>query len=396
MSIKIAIIILIILIIVCALLFGSVVYIKLRQAAREIKRKKDTRIIKPVLRRLFTGDIVYFFKNQEKEIQKLTETLNDKDSIQTLEDLLLMELEDAGADIKLRANAIAYSFGFPENSLSMIRDRITSNIAIGCRKAGLYQYKEAIPDILDTLNIVSSNTQLQALMALSRIGDSAAMIQAFDKIHRLILVNERAVNETLAIFSGDRYELFRQMLHHDSPYLVRLFLKSMDRETAGTLIEDIALICENRDKETRLAGIIAIGKAGKKAKIRILIDALNDKEWEIRAMAARTLGVLTGPIAIKPLRIAACDREWWVRQNAVTSILAYPNHDRILASVIKTGDKYAYDSIQHILEKNDDKELLSVINNAWANNSAPAPKPVQAGKTRPAKSGNSNRGRKVV
>jgi len=365
LSLKVVLIILVVLITVCAALFVSVIIIKLIQANMERNRKADIKNIKPILNKLLSDETVDFFKNHTLGISKLNAKLKKKTSLQTLEDVLLNILEDSNGETKVRVRTIAYHFGFPDKCLSMIRDRFTGNIAIGCRKAGLYQFEDAIPDILKALDILSGNTQYQALMALSRIGDANAMIQGFDKIYHLILVNERAINEILDTFPGDRYKLFKNMIHHHSHYLARLFLKAMDKEIANALIKDIIPICRNGSKETRLAGLIAIGRAGGSEEIPILVRALNDTAWEIRAMAAKTLGVLTGPDAVTPLVNAACDREWWVRQNAVTSILAYPDCEKILISIAQTGDRFAYDSMLYILEKAGETKLRARIEEVW-------------------------------
>jgi len=366
MSFKVVLIILTILIFVCASLLISVVWIKRNQAHREKRRRKDIKKISPFLKKLFAAETVDFFKNSEQSLSILAAELDDKFSLQTLEDMLLDILEYGGGETKVRARTIAYYFGYPEKCLSMIRERLTGNIAIGCRKAGLYQYGDAIPGIMKVLAIVSSETQLQAMMALARIGNTAAMLEAFDKIYRLILVNERTVNEILCAFAGNRLELFKKMIHHQSEYLVRLFLKAMDQEIANQLIEDIIQLFKKGGKETRLACIIAIGKSGNSRKNYMLVHALGDKEWEIRATAAKTLGNLADPDAIAALAKAARDREWWVRQNAVSSILTYPSREEILISIAETGDKYAYDSMQYTLGKANERRLLSRIKEVWS------------------------------
>ena len=361
LSIKIVIILTIALVSICSSMFLAVICIKLRQGHNESKRNADIQKIKPVLRKIFSEDTVTFFRNREQMISLLDGKVRDKSTLKTLEDLLLNILENKTGETKIRALAIAYHFGFPEACLSMIRDRLTANIAIGCRKAGFYQADQAVPDILKVLDIISGDVQFQALMALAHIGNTAAMIQALNKIYRLILVNERAFSEILDTFSGDRYELYKNMIHHESDYLVRLCLKGIDRDSAGLLIDDIVSVYRRDSKETRLAGIIAIGRSEKSGKIFLLIDAMKDKEWEIRAMAAKTLGSLTDPDALLPLAKAARDREWWVRQNAVTSILAYPNHEEVLISIAQTGDNYAYDSMLCTLAKANKQELLSRV-----------------------------------
>ena len=366
MSFKVLLIILTILIIVCSLLLISAIVIKAVQAHDKRRDRKNVKKINPYLKKLLTAETVDFFKNHENMLSGLVEILKTKACFQTLENMLLDILEYGEGEAAVRASTIAYYFEYPEKCISMIRDRLAGNVAIGCRKAGLYHYADAIPDILKALDIVSSETQLQALMALARIGNITAMLEAFDKIYRLVLINERTVNEILNAFMGDRFELYKKMIHHKSEYLVYLFLKAIDQETAGRLIEDIIQLYKTGGKETRLACIIAIGKAGNSRKNYMLVHALGDKEWEIRAAAAKTLGVLTDPDAIGPLAKAARDREWWVRQNAVSSILVYPNCEEVLVSLAETGDKYAYDSIQYTLGRAKKRQLLVRLRNVWS------------------------------
>jgi len=366
MSFRVVLIILAVLILVCGSLLVSVVYIKYAQARKTRQNSIDAKKIHPFLKKLFAAETIDFFRDHELVLSRLAKTLETKASHETLEDILLDILEYGEGEMTVRARTIAYYFGYPAQCVFMIRELLTGNIAIGCRKAGLYKYTDAIPDILEALDIVSSETQLQALMALARIGSTAAMLEGFDKIYRLVLVNERTINEILSAFSGDRFELYKKMIHHQSEYLVRFFLKAMDQETANRLIEDIIVLYKNGGKETRLACIIAIGKSGNSRKNYMLVHALGDKEWEIRATAAKTLGSLADPDAIMPLAKAARDREWWVRQNAVSAILAYPNSEEILIPIVETGDKYAFDSMQYTLGRADEMRLLSRIREVWS------------------------------
>ena len=354
---------------ICASLFLSVIWIKFRQGKEERKRIHKIKFFKPVLRKLVSAETPELFYKYKQALLALAERLKEKPPYPVLEEMILDILEDAEGDEKARACALAGEFGFPGMTIAEIKSRRTGNAAIGCRKAGLYGYKGAVPDILNALEIMSSETQYQALMALSRIGDAAVMVQAFDKIQSYIFVNERTVIEILDNFAGNRRELFKKMLYHNSLYLVRLFLKAIDGETANILIEDIVRVIRGGSKETRLAGLIAVGKSGNRTKIYLLLNAMDDDEWEIRAMAAKTLGTLKGPGAVKSLKKGACDNEWWVRQNAITSILAYPNCGQILKSIARTGDKYAYHSILYTLGKVNENDLLLEIKEVWTEKS---------------------------
>ncbi|MCL2320304.1 MAG: HEAT repeat domain-containing protein [Treponema sp.] len=343
----------------------TVVCTKLIQAYMTKKRNADTRTIRPVLNRLFGAEFGDFLDSHEEIISNLADKLKGKFSRQTLEDMLLDILENGEEEIKERAHIIATFLGFPARCCSMIKSRLISNVANGCRKAGLYQCENAIPGMMKVLDILSSDTQFEVLVALARFGNTDTLVQAFDKIQRHVLINERAFNEIVNAFSGDHKDLYKRMLYHPSEYLVHLFLKAVDKETANALIDDIVAVSERGGKEMRIAGIIAIGRSGNSEKIPILIKALGDTEWEIRTMAAKTLGVLKSPEAVAPLAKAAMDREWWVRQDAIKSILTYPDSEAILVSIAQKGDAYACDSIRYILGKTKQTQLLLKVETAW-------------------------------
>jgi HEAT repeat protein len=47
---------------------------------------------------------------------------------------------------------------------------------------------------------------------------------------------------------------------------------------------------------------------------------IEDPAWEVRAHAARGLGLLGSPRSVPPLRALLDDRQWWVRFHAATAL----------------------------------------------------------------------------
>jgi HEAT repeat protein len=51
-----------------------------------------------------------------------------------------------------------------------------------------------------------------------------------------------------------------------------------------------------------------------------LVEALEDDQWPVRAMAAKAIGRMRYRAAIPPLCGALRDRQWWVRANAAEAL----------------------------------------------------------------------------
>jgi len=245
-------------------------------------------------------------------------------------------------------------------------ESVLAGIASGCRRAGLYQYEDAIPYMLSALEIMSSETQFQILAGLSRIGDIDAVVRAFGIIKQRVLINERAIFEIVDSFTGDKYKLHKRMLSFKTEYVAGIFIKAMTKDIAIALIDDLLPILENGNKEMKVAALKALGKTCDPRVGENLLRVLKDPAWEIRASAAKALGTCVYPEAGEALSLLLRDPEWWVRQNTTTALLSYPNCEEFFLKTIEAGDAYATQSIIHTLEGADKPQMLSRIKEAAA------------------------------
>ena len=247
-------------------------------------------------------------------------------------------------------------------------ESVLDGIASGCRRAGLYQYEEAIPYMLGALGIMSGETQFQILAALSRIGDVDAVVRAFNIIKDRILVNERAILEIVDSFAGKKHELHKQMLSFRTEYVAAIFIKAMTEDVANDLMEKLLHVVENGSKEMRAAAIKALAKTGSSKIGKHLLRALEDPAWEVRAAAAKALGTCVCAEGGEALSLSLRDSEWWVRQNSATALLSYPNCEELFLKTIRSEwDTYAIQSIVYTLESADRPQLLSRIQDAVVN-----------------------------
>lgn len=86
----------------------------------------------------------------------------------------------------------------------------------------------------------------------------------------------------------------------------------------------------SQDAEMRATAVRVIGKAGGESELRLVLHALDDSEWFVRAAAARSLDwmLLLGNLRSDAQRQIACERlsrhlndeSWWVRANCARSL----------------------------------------------------------------------------
>ena len=300
----------------------------------------------------------------ESGLKELKAAVNNNLKYRNLVDeYLLFAIGDPGAENRERLITIARRLDFYSECQIQIINRNPEIAARGARKAGLYHITEAAGDMAPALDILSGENQYEILMALARIGAAEALGQAFEKIGKNLLINERAAIEILSALpdSEDKTKLFKGMIRGDSHFIAGLCLKAMKSEMAKELSEDIVTVLHEGNKELRLAAVKSLSTLGYDAPAEELIKALEDDEWEVRALAAKALEFAGGEEASMALYSALHDQQWWVRQNSANALIRHSNYEPLFILAAESGDEYSRDSITAVLEKSNNVLLLRSI-----------------------------------
>lgn len=99
----------------------------------------------------------------------------------------------------------------------------------------------------------------------------------------------------------------------------------------------------DRDKETVIRTIRALGQINYQPSLSVLLALAKSPEWEIRAQVARALAQLRVPEIIPVLKELTRDPSWWVRHNAAIAISRQiVGGDKILQEIATSDeDRYA-------------------------------------------------------
>lgn len=94
----------------------------------------------------------------------------------------------------------------------------------------------------------------------------------------------------------------------------------------------------------RVAAASALEHAGGEEATRRLLDALEDREWRVRARAVVALGAMADSSLARSVAALLYDPVWWVRQNAAGALGSLPGGDQHLLAALDGHDPYAADA----------------------------------------------------
>ena len=358
----------IVLILLSSLLFGTFfllldfnIFKKIQMTHSLKKTAEEMKLIEERIEKFINAQEEEFQNALDEFIRNAREA--DKKYRERVDAYLLSVLELPGTENRDRLITIARRLDFPSDCLVQIRDRHPGVIALGSRRAGLYNFTEAVDDMVAALEFLSSENQFEILMGLARMGGADAMIQAINKIKKNVIINERGFIEILSSFPGgkEKKKLFRSMIRGDTDYIAALFLKAAGKDMVKTLMKDVVAVLHNGNKEVRAAAVHCFARLGSKAPAEELIHALEDPDWEVRALAAKALGAVKVHEASIALFRALNDQQWWVRQNAANALTGHPGYEALFILAAESGDEYTKDSIVSALENMGSPLLLRSI-----------------------------------
>jgi len=155
-----------------------------------------------------------------------------------------------------------------------------------------------VEGLINALKFKDCNIRKEAATALKKIGDNRAL---FSLIHVL------------------KYEDW-----HES-YAVMGSVRETAAEALGLLrdkkaVEPLIEALNDKDEEVRWKASWALGHIGDKRAVEPLTNLLNDERWQVRRFAASALGKIGDGQGVESLIQALNDDEWHVRKYAVDAL----------------------------------------------------------------------------
>ncbi len=114
-----------------------------------------------------------------------------------------------------------------------------------------------------------------------------------------------------------------------------------DREVGPSLA---GILRAATDAEVRIAVIESLGMVGGPLAIRPLKYTFRSSDWRLRAKSATSLGHIGDPSINTVLARGLRDSNWWVRRNTASALAALPGGDELLLQAIGSDDPFARDA----------------------------------------------------
>jgi HEAT repeat protein len=119
-----------------------------------------------------------------------------------------------------------------------------------------------------------------------------------------------------------------------------------DREVGPTLAGVLRVAS---DPEVQIAAIDALGLVGGPLAIRPLKYTFRDPDWRLRAKSATSLGQIGDPSINPVLAEGLEDENWWVRRNSAAALAILPGGAGLLMHAIEFGTPFAADAAAEAL-----------------------------------------------
>ncbi len=202
-------------------------------------------------------------------------------------------------------------------------------------KLGIMRSESAVPDLVRAVKDNSEVVRLAAVRALGETNHPEGIKVLLDVMQNTERWTGDRVLEVVANIGDYIKEDVLSRLKTTTKPRAKLLLVQLCGIMRWT--EAVALLIpllDDTDVETRVSAAEALGNIGDEAAASYLISMLQDPRfismlqdprWEVRAQAAKSLGLLQDKEALMALTYSLSDESWWVRYNAANSLYQLGN-----------------------------------------------------------------------
>jgi len=166
------------------------------------------------------------------------------------------------------------------------------------------------------------NTAL-TLTALDRLPQLAPTVQAY---YAAMLLRSRPVVVD---------HLQKRLRRSDDPALPRL-AEFAARLGEPALRERLTALADHPDPEVRIQSARALGSFPHRDSVAALTRLATDDAWAVRALAVRSLGMITAVSTLPLVKAALQDSVWWVRLRAALALMRFaaPGRNALLEAEV--------------------------------------------------------------
>ncbi|WP_373599120.1 HEAT repeat domain-containing protein [Paraclostridium bifermentans] len=225
---------------------------------------------------------------------------------------------------------------------------------LGEYRLSSYEISEFLLNCIDTKSIY---LKVAALEAISKIGNIKTFEMAIESISKDDkYINNKIFTDIINQFGGNKFLLDKFLIDN---------LRDFGENTQKVVIEHfknnktefvkdelLKYLNENINKEASISIIKYFSKIKYEKAKKKIIEFLNSKDWEYRAVCSTALGNYNCNESKMELLNSISDTNWYVRYNSAKSILSFEDCD-LIEAVLAKDDRYSKDILFYAMFKND-------------------------------------------
>lgn len=212
---------------------------------------------------------------------------------------------------------------------------------------------EAVPVLAEALDDPERETRVAAVRGLGGTGLAEAAVQMLDRVvGRGLRTPGPTLQNSLLNCCRGRPAILLPYLRQAEGGAREMLARVLAELATSEMEEDILLLAADPLAEVRASAARALGVARSGSALGILSELVHDHEWFVRLRAVVALRALQDARAIPVLLAALCDANLLVRLRAAEALAQMDPHlEQIVEKVVEVQDRYALHAIISELER---------------------------------------------
>lgn len=252
-----------------------------------------------------------------------------------------------------KIKAILGQAGYNSYLKKQLHTRNIQDVNLVVKVAAMLELRDFAADIVKIMDAHRTDLDVQynALLALSLMGCRDLLITVCQSKSYTQVLSYRCLKEIFSVYSGDKRELYRELLNSPDGYIQRISIKVIGVEGFTEFADSLIPMLET-DNVNLLSDVIrTLGQLrSSKAGDRIATFICRE-DWTIRNMVVIALGDIDLQKYSTELEKGLCDKDWWVRYNSAMKICNHENIEEVQARIKQTKDHFAKEILSYAIQK---------------------------------------------
>lgn len=268
-------------------------------------------------------------------------------------------------DYREKLVRLCYEAGFVREDIKLLDSLFYGRRIAAAYRLGGMRAAEAVPRLLKMLES-EKYTPLTIVVARA-VAKSAEQEEQLKEMLQHLLRHGKPIHNMAADIvmesQLDASRLLLKLLDDENPDLVKVALVAMWGQAIPEVVPSLDRLVGAEQTDVRAEAVRLYLSSNPVLKDDTIKSLMADKDWEVRAAVAKSLGSLHAAGSIPLLRSALKDANWWVRNNSAESLTKLGETGfEVLCQVAMNGSgverETAMYHIERAMQQNNEHEKL--------------------------------------